>query len=253
MAELSVGQVTPFFELPDQQDYPWSLSGQLEAGPAVLVFYRGDWCAYSNGQLASFARKYDRFEQLGAQVAGISVDPPRSSAQMVGKLRLPFPLLSDPTGELCRACGLWDGEASAAVPAVLVAGRSGEVRYLYAGRDYADLPTDEEVFAALDNLDEDAQFGSRIERLTGGPELRTTASEARDNSVRPNRSPMDLEELLSHCQGAYSTTVVLEKRVSALGWSGRKASREVSRHQTLLRDHARAAQDTFELHRREPS
>ncbi len=43
MAELGVGQKVFYFELPDQQNYPWSLSGQLEMGPVVLVFYRGDW------------------------------------------------------------------------------------------------------------------------------------------------------------------------------------------------------------------
>jgi peroxiredoxin len=43
MADSSVGQNVFYFELPDQQDYPWSLSGHLEVGPVVLVFYRGDW------------------------------------------------------------------------------------------------------------------------------------------------------------------------------------------------------------------
>ncbi len=43
LAGLSVGQKVPYFELPDQLDYPWSLSGQLETGPVVLIFYRGDW------------------------------------------------------------------------------------------------------------------------------------------------------------------------------------------------------------------
>jgi peroxiredoxin len=43
MADLGVGQKVSYFELPDQQDHPWSLSGQLEAGPVVLIFYRGDW------------------------------------------------------------------------------------------------------------------------------------------------------------------------------------------------------------------
>ena len=43
MADLSVGEKVFYFELPDQQDYPWSLSGQLEMGPVVLVFYWGDW------------------------------------------------------------------------------------------------------------------------------------------------------------------------------------------------------------------
>jgi peroxiredoxin len=33
----------PDFELPDEQGHPWRLSTALSAGPAVLVFYRGDW------------------------------------------------------------------------------------------------------------------------------------------------------------------------------------------------------------------
>jgi peroxiredoxin len=98
MADLDVGRTAPSFELPDQQDHPWSLSGQLEVCPAVLVFYRGDWCPYCNGQLASYARKYGEFEGRGAQLAGISVDPPRNNAGMVGKLQIPYPLLSDRQG-----------------------------------------------------------------------------------------------------------------------------------------------------------
>jgi peroxiredoxin len=43
VADVSVGQRVPYFELPDHQDFPWDLSGQLEVGPAVLIFYRGDW------------------------------------------------------------------------------------------------------------------------------------------------------------------------------------------------------------------
>jgi peroxiredoxin len=43
LAELDVGQKVAHFELPDQLDYPWSLSGQLELGPVMLIFYRGDW------------------------------------------------------------------------------------------------------------------------------------------------------------------------------------------------------------------
>ncbi|HEV3476423.1 MAG TPA: hypothetical protein VG127_02980 [Rubrobacteraceae bacterium] len=43
MADIGLGQKVPYFELPDQRDHPWVLSGQLEVGPVVLVFYRGDW------------------------------------------------------------------------------------------------------------------------------------------------------------------------------------------------------------------
>src|SRR5215212_3728649 len=85
LAGLGVGQEITYFELPDQQGYPWSLSGQLEMGPVVLVFYRGDWCPYCTGQLASYARRFEEFEKRGAQVAGVSVDPPENRAQLVGK------------------------------------------------------------------------------------------------------------------------------------------------------------------------
>lgn len=40
---VGVGEKVPYFELPDQQGYPWSLSGKLQTGPVVLVPYRGDW------------------------------------------------------------------------------------------------------------------------------------------------------------------------------------------------------------------
>jgi hypothetical protein len=31
------------FELPDHEGKPWLLSDQLEQGPVLIVFYRGDW------------------------------------------------------------------------------------------------------------------------------------------------------------------------------------------------------------------
>jgi peroxiredoxin len=43
MGDLGLGQKVSYFELPDQRHHPWSLSGQLETGPVVLIFYRGDW------------------------------------------------------------------------------------------------------------------------------------------------------------------------------------------------------------------
>ena len=244
MADLGVGQKVPYFELPDQQDYPWGLSGQLEVGPVVLVFYRGDWCPYCNGQLVSYAREFEEFEGRGAQVAGISVDPPEHNSRMVGKLRLPFPLLSDPRGDLIKRYGLWDEEGGVAKPSILVVDRSGEIRYLYTGGDFADRPGDEEVLAALDGLD------TRIERITGGPELRVTAEEARE-SVRPDKRPMTLEELLIYYRGVFFATVTLRKRFDGWDRSGRAAFKEVSRYETMVRRYRKALEETVALKRGE--
>jgi peroxiredoxin len=245
LAELGVGQKVTYFELPDQLDYPWSLSGQLELGPVVLVFYRGDWCPSCNGQLASYAREIDEFERRGAQIVGISVDPPPNNARMVGKLLLPFPLLSDPEGEIIRICGLWDAEEGVAVPSIVVVDQSAEVRYLYSGSDFADRPQDDEVFATLDKLD------VQIRRITGGPEFRVTAAQARERSVRPDRRAMELEELTSYYRGVSCTTVVLKKRFVGWGRSGKKAFREVDAHQQMVHRYMKVLEETVRLKRQE--
>lgn len=241
VTETRVGSKLADFELPDQQGYPWCLSGQLEEGPVVLVFYRGDWCSYCNGQLASYARRLEEFERRGAQVVGISVDPPQNNARMVGKLRLPFPLLSDPRAELITRLGLWDPEDRVARPSILVVDRSGEVRYLYSGRDFADRPGDDEVFGALDGLD------GGIERITGEPEIRVIGPEARTASIRPDKNPMELEQLLVYYRGAYFATVALEKRFGEMGRSGRGALRELGGYQAMVRRYRSALEETSGL------
>jgi hypothetical protein len=159
---------------------------------------------------------------------------------MVGKLLLPFPLLSDPRGELIRSFGLWDEEEGVAKPSILVVDRSGEIRYLYTGGDYADRPGDEEVFAALDGLD------GKIERITGGPELRVTAEEARE-SLRPDKRPMTMEELLIYYRGVFRTTVALKKRFGGWGRRGQDAFGEVGKYQAMVQRYRKALAETVEL------
>jgi peroxiredoxin len=241
LAGLDVGQKITYFELPDQQDYPWSISGQLETGPVMLVFYRGDWCPYCNGQLASYAREFEEFERRGAQIAGISVDPPPYNARMVGKLLLPFPLLSDPEGELARLCGLWNAEEGVAVPSTIIVDQSGKVRYLYSGADAADRPEDDEIFPVLDELE------SRIERLTEGPEFQVGAAQARETSVRPERRAMELEQLTPYYRGVAFTIELLKDRFEGWGRPGKKAFEELDSYQQMVRRYATALKETIEL------
>jgi peroxiredoxin len=241
VAGLDVGQKIKYFELPDQQDYPWSISGQLETGPVMLVFYWGDWSPYCNGQLASIAREFEEFESRGAQVAGISVDPPSNNARMVGKLLLPFPLLSDPEGELARLFGLWNEEEGVAVPSVVVIDQSGEVRYVYSGTDVADRPRNEEVLAALDGLDRG------IERLTGEPEFQVGAVQAGRSSVRPDRRAIEFEQLIPYYRGIYYTTEVLKERFGGWGRSGKQAFEELDAFQQMVRSYIEALEETIRL------
>lgn len=40
---IGVGEKIPAFELPDHEGRACNLAEQLEYGPVMLVFYRGDW------------------------------------------------------------------------------------------------------------------------------------------------------------------------------------------------------------------
>jgi peroxiredoxin len=69
---------------------------------------------------------------------------------MVEKLLLPFPLLSDPEGRVVRDYGVWtDGEGGIGRPSIFAFRKDGSVAWSYVGQDYADRPTDDELFDSL--------------------------------------------------------------------------------------------------------
>lgn len=68
---------------------------------------------------------------------------------MVDKLLLPFELLSDPDGTVAiQPYGFWDPNDSIARPSIVLVDRGGKVLYVYTGRDFADRPGDDAIFAA---------------------------------------------------------------------------------------------------------
>jgi peroxiredoxin Q/BCP len=103
--------------------------------------------------LASYARQSDRFAAAGTQVAGIVVDSVEQNRAMVDKLLLTFPILSDPDGRVIRDWGVWtDAEGGIALPSLFLVRPPSAVVYDYVGTDFADRPTDEELWAAIGEL-----------------------------------------------------------------------------------------------------
>jgi peroxiredoxin Q/BCP len=83
-------------------------------------------------------------------VAGISVDPIENNRAMVDKLLLTFPLLSDPEGRVIKQWGVWtDAEGGIAKPSLFAVRQDGSIAWRYVGFDYADRPTDTELFASF--------------------------------------------------------------------------------------------------------
>ncbi len=175
------------------------------------------------------------------RVAGVSVDPPSHSRVMVDKLALHFPLLSDPTGDLAKRCGLWNDRESVAVPAIVVIDRGGIIRYLYSGNDFADRPGDDEVLEALDETPETDTGKDANETV----EIRVSAEEAESSTVRPERRAITLEQLLPYYRGAFFTTVALKRRFGEL--KDRAAFKEVDEYQGMVKDYSGAIDETRKM------
>lgn len=171
------------------------------------------------------------------------MDPAANNLKMVDKLALPFPLLSDPQGELIKLLGLWNEEESVSHPAIVVVDESGAIRYLYAGEDFADRPSDGELLEALDGL-EGGDPPAEQE-----PEVQVAGSNL--ESVRPNRPAQTLEKLVPYYRGVNFTTIALKKRFGSWGRSGKDALREVDDYQAVIRNYQKALDETVKLHEQE--
>src|ERR1022692_107704 len=67
---------------------PEALDGHF----GVVLFYRGSWCPYCNAQLRAFQRAKDSLAEVGAEVVALSVDDEATTADLIARLGLEFPV-----------------------------------------------------------------------------------------------------------------------------------------------------------------
>jgi peroxiredoxin len=95
----------------------------------------------------------DRFQEANAQVLGISVDNTAANAAWAESLGIEkLPLLSDywPHGQVAQAYGVLR-EQGFTERATIIIDKDGIVRFLHI-YDMDELPENEELFAALDKI-----------------------------------------------------------------------------------------------------
>ncbi len=101
---LAVGEKAPDFTLraADDDRVVW-LAEELNNGPVVLSFYRGQWCPYCNLELKGMQQRYDEILQLGASVYFVGPETRDHASMMAEKTESTIPLLYDVSGEVMRA------------------------------------------------------------------------------------------------------------------------------------------------------
>ncbi len=103
--QLAVGNTLPEFEISDISGNPFR-SSELLGAPAVLLFYRGNWCPLCMAQIREIAGRYQDLQELGVTVALVSPQPDGHSRQLAEKYEVPFRYLVDSGNRLAEALGI---------------------------------------------------------------------------------------------------------------------------------------------------
>jgi peroxiredoxin len=104
---VAVGDTLEPFTLSDATGAPVTLDKLVEAGPAVIVFYRGGWCPYCNLALRTYQRELiPQLAAFEARLVAISPQTPDQSFSTAEKAGLDFTVLSDPASRVGQQIGI---------------------------------------------------------------------------------------------------------------------------------------------------
>ena len=99
---LAPGTKAPDFNGVDQDGNRIRLADYV-GRPVVLYFYPADMTTGCTMEACAFRDEQGEFQSLGAVVLGVSVQDEASHREFVAKHHLNFPLIADPSKEICRA------------------------------------------------------------------------------------------------------------------------------------------------------
>jgi peroxiredoxin len=92
MTLLHPGDTFPNLALTPTDGTALELPDALAGHFGVVLFYRGAWCPYCKAQLSAFQRAADSLAEVDARVVALSVDDEATTAELVAKHGLTFPV-----------------------------------------------------------------------------------------------------------------------------------------------------------------
>jgi peroxiredoxin len=154
---LPAGTLAPDFALKSTPDQTVRLS-EFRGRPVVLAFYPADWSPVCGDQMALYNEMLSEFQDLGAEILGISVDGPWCHAAFSRDRKLHFPLLADfePKGEVARLYRVYRANDGTSDRALFVINADGIIHWSYVSPVGVN-PGAAGILSALDELQEDGK------------------------------------------------------------------------------------------------
>jgi mycoredoxin-dependent peroxiredoxin len=127
----TIGAPAPEFSLKDQDQKEVKLSDFRGKKNVVLVFYPLDWSPVCTKEHACMVNDKKQFEDLDAQVLGISVDSVWSHKAYADKMGIHYPLLADfqPRGAVGEKYGVYLADKGITGRAIYIIDRNGKLAW----------------------------------------------------------------------------------------------------------------------------
>ena len=127
---LAAGTAAPDFCLHSTPDQTVRLS-EFRGQPVVLVFFPADWSPVCGDQVGLYNEMLSEFQELGAEILGISVDGVWCHAAFSRDRKLHFPLLADfqPKGEVASRYGVYRSSDGTTERALFVINAEGVIHW----------------------------------------------------------------------------------------------------------------------------
>lgn len=127
---LSRGVEAPDFELNSSPDQRLRLS-DLRGKRVVLAFYPADWSPVCGDQMVLYNEARRFFQELNAEIVGISVDSAWSHHAFTQNRNLHFPLLADfePKGHVSQRYGAYNHDTGQSRRALFLIDEDGMIQW----------------------------------------------------------------------------------------------------------------------------
>lgn len=150
-AKLKIGSTLPGFTVRNA-DGASVTSAQLTDKPAILIFFRGNWCPLCMAQIKELASRYKDISALGVRVVLISPQPHSNTDALAKKFGVEFDFITDEGNAAARALGIAQAhglpmgmqmmgyDSETVLPTVIITGKDGKVIWTHETDNYRIRP-----------------------------------------------------------------------------------------------------------------
>lgn len=157
-------------QLTDHNHQPLPLADIVQSGPAVILFFRGEWCGFCNYYVRKLNQAMGMFKDGGARFYAVTPDTCFSQQEWQEMSESDFHIVSDPKHNIARQFGLVyevpdriyrlmldlgvdivqrNGNKNLPLTGVFIIDENGEIAWKDVGQDFRYRTTPEEILAAI--------------------------------------------------------------------------------------------------------